>query len=216
MFNLLKKGSWFVLAFCLSDFSMADSFYYQRGTEWVQVPAFGLAVNAAYVDSDLSQYKRVLILEPSIEFQKGWQSEHRHASKTDMERISKRLAGVYRDVFTEVLTSAGYEVTDKPSDDVLGLRTEFTDLDVAAPDIHSYGSVRTIASSPGGLSFSSELFASTEDTVLARVSDQKQGRSTGRVYLGNSVSNNRQARYLMKYWAEMVVAELQGTSAIPL
>jgi len=191
---------------------MADSSCYQKGAEPECTPRLNLAITAPDLSDSNDQYNRILILEPTIAFRKNWQRDHRDVTKADVERISSRLAKLYREVFTEVFTSEGYEIANEPAEDVVGLKTAFTNLDVAAPDTRSPVRVKHLASSAGGMTINSELFDSADNVVLAHLTDSKQDRFGGRLYLGNSVNNTHEARRLMKYWAELVVDRLQGTS----
>jgi len=211
MFPTCKKLGWAVLGLCLAGTGMADSFCNQKevalaGATWLQP-----AVRATELSGNNTQYNRILILEPTIEFRKNWQRDHRDVSKAEMERISGRLAKLYREVFTEVFASDGYEIANEPAEDVVGLKTAFTDLDVAAPDTRTAGRVKHLAASAGGMTISSDLFDSSDEFVFAQVTDSRRDQFGRRPHVGNYANNSHEARRLMKYWAELVVARLQGS-----
>ena len=102
------------------------------------------AVYMAYIDpeADFSVFKRVMILDPFVSFTSNWQRDQnrnrrRNVRASDMERIKTDTANLFRDVFTEQLEAAGYEIVHQADYDVLLLRPAIIDLNISAPDIRT-------------------------------------------------------------------------------
>ena len=107
-------------------------------------------VHMAYIDpnADFSVFQRVAILDPHVAFRSNWQrdqnrSRSRNVRTSDMERIKEDVASLFKDVFTEQLEAAGFDVVNYAGDDVLVLRPAIVDLDVTAPDTRSASRSRT-------------------------------------------------------------------------
>jgi hypothetical protein len=161
---------------------------------------------AVYVKpgADFSIYKRVRILDVYIAFKKDWQREHRGVTKNDMERIKRRLAEMFREVFVDVLEKGGYPVVYEDGDDVLLIRPAIIDLDITAPDVMTAGRSRTYVTSAGAATLYIELYDSTTGEILARAIDRKSGRNYGSWRMSSSVTNSAEARRILKQWARML------------
>ena len=155
--------------------------------------------DVAYVDpdADFSVYSKFMILEPGIAFKKNWKREHGNVSNSDMERIRRRLAALFTEVFTDVLEDAGYPVVSAPGDDVLLVRPALVDLDISAPDTLSSGRSRTFVTGAGAMTLYVEAYDSVTGAILARAIDRKAARDTGHFNLSSSVYSSSEARKVL-------------------
>ena len=116
-----------------------------------RVPDSRLAVVYAEPGADLSIYDSVKIVDVYVAFKKNWERDHNRSASSlstrvkprDMERIKTSLAEQFHDVFSEVLTEGGYQVTEETGENILLVRPAIIDLDPEAPDITSATATRT-------------------------------------------------------------------------
>jgi hypothetical protein len=173
----------------------------------------GSRVHMAYVDpnADFSVFQRVAILDPHVAFRSNWQrdqnrSRSRNVRASDVERIKEDVASMFKDVFTEQLEAAGFEVVNYAGEDVLILRPAIVDLDVAAPDVRTAGRSRTYTASGGAATLYLELFDSLSGAIVGRAADRRGGgRSGGFATASNRVTNRADARREFRVWADKLI-----------
>ncbi len=172
----------------------------------------GAKVAAVYTKpgADFSVYHKVALVPAYVAFRKHWERDHRGVSSNDMERIKRKLAELFRDVFTEVLESGGYPVVESAGADVLVLRPAIIDLDVSAPEPMASGRSRTYTANAGAMTLLLELIDSETGDVLARAVDRKAGRdmSGSLSFSGTSLHNRAEAERLLKAWATLLKGRL--------
>ena len=170
-------------------------------------------VHMAYIDpdADFSVFHRVAILDPHVAFRSNWQrdqnrSRSRNVRASDMERIKEDVAGIFKDVFTEQLEAAGFEVVNYAGEDVLVLRPAIIDLDVTAPDTRTAGRSRTYTAGTGAATLYLELFDSLSGAIIGRAADRRAGgRSGGFATVSNRVTNRADARREFRVWADKLI-----------
>lgn len=170
-------------------------------------------VGAAYIDpeADFSVFRRVAILDPYVAFRANWQRDQNRRRGTnvragDMERIKADVAWLFRDVFTERLEAAGFEIVNVANQDVLVLRPAIIDLDVTAPDNRSAGRSRTFAASTGAATLYLQLVDSVSGDTIGRAIDRRAARRAGgSVTWSNRVTNTAEARRMVGRWADTLV-----------
>ena len=171
------------------------------------------ALAYAKPDVDLSVYDRLLILDCPVAFRKNWQRDKNRdalglsgrVSDADMERIKNDMAELFREVFIEELDEeGGYEVVDKPAEDVLLIRPAIIDLDVEAPDLRTAGRTRTFTSSAGAATLYIELYDSVSGEILARAIDRKADRDYGTMQWTSRVTNAAAAKRIVRVWAGLL------------
>jgi hypothetical protein len=173
----------------------------------------GSRVHMAYIDpdADFSVFHRVAILDPHVAFRSNWQrdvnrSRSRNVRASDMERIKEDVAGIFKDVFTEQLEAAGFEVVNYAGEDVLILRPAIIDLDVTAPDVRTAGRSRTYTAGTGAATLYLELFDSLSGAIIGRAADRRAGgRSGGFATVSNRVTNRADARREFRVWADKLI-----------
>jgi hypothetical protein len=178
-------------------------------------PVDDSAVYMAYIDpeADFSVFKRVMILDPFVSFTSNWQRDQnrnrrRNVRASDMERIKTDTANLFRDVFTEQLEAAGYEIVHQADYDVLLLRPAIIDLNISAPDIRTAGRSTTFTATAGAATLYIELFDSVNGTIIGRAADRKAARNTASMSWSNRVTNRAEASRMFRGWANTLVAFL--------
>jgi hypothetical protein len=170
-------------------------------------------VHMAYIDpnADFSVFQRVAILDPHVAFRSNWRrdvnrSRSRNVRASDVERIKEDVAGMFKDVFTEQLEAAGFEVVNYADEDVLILRPAIVDLDITAPDTRSAGRSRTYSAGTGAATLYIELFDSLSGAIVGRAADRRAaGRSGGFATVSNRVTNRADARREFRAWADKLI-----------
>jgi len=179
-------------------------------------PVDDSVVYMAYIDpeADFSVFQRVMILDPFVSFTSDWQRDQnrnrrRNIRASDMERIKTDTANLFRDIFTEQLEAAGYEIVHQADYDVLLLRPAIIDLNITAPDTMSAGRSRTLSATAGAATLYVELFDSVSGTIIGRAADRKAARnSRGNLSWSNRVTNRQEATRMFRGWADTLVAFL--------
>jgi hypothetical protein len=175
-------------------------------------------VYSAFIDpkADFSVFRRVAVLEPTVAFRSNWQrdvnrSRSQNVRASDVERIKADVAQIFKDVFTEELEAAGYEIANYTGEDVLLLRPAIIDLDIAAPDVRRGGRSRTYTAATGAATLVLELFDSLSFDIVGRAFDRRTaGRSGGFATASNRVTNRSDARREFRAWARMLVEFLDA------
>src|SRR5215469_18362797 len=157
-----------------------------------------------------TQYKKVAILDPYVEFSKEWVNDYnrdqrdpsRQIRDSDLERAKKALQGDFKKIFTEELQKGGrYQVTDSGGSDVLVLRPALINIQVSAPDLMTAGRSTSYVESAGAMTMYLELWDSASNTILARVVDGKvDPNQFGQ--RSSSVTNRAAANRMMESWAD--------------
>jgi hypothetical protein len=172
----------------------------------------GSRVHMAYIDpkADFSVFQRVAILDPHVAFRSNWQrdqnrSRSRNVRASDVERIKEDVAGLFKDVFTEQLEAAGFDVVNFADEDVLVLRPAIVDLDVTAPDVRSAGRSRTYTAGGGAATLYIELFDSLSGDIIGRAADRRASGRGGFATRSNRVTNRADARREFRVWADQLI-----------
>ncbi|MBT8446603.1 MAG: DUF3313 domain-containing protein, partial [Gammaproteobacteria bacterium] len=130
---------------------------------------------------------------------------------SDVERIKADVAQTFKDVFTEELEAAGYEIANYTGEDVLLLRPAIIDLDITAPDVRRGGRSRTYTAATGAATLVLELFDSLSFDIVGRAFDRRAaGRSGGFATASNRVTNRGDARREFRVWARLLVEFLDA------
>jgi len=156
-----------------------------------------------------TQYNRVAILEPLVEFEKDWQKDYNNSrrglegrvSDNDIERMKAGLAAEFKKVFTkELQDKGGYQVVDTAAPDVLVLRPALLNVEVNAPDMMTAGVNATVVRSAGQMTLFLELWDSSTNTLLARIMDAAAD-SDSFAKQANRVTNVQAADRILGDWA---------------
>jgi hypothetical protein len=170
-------------------------------------------------NADLSQYTDVAILECFVAFVKDWERDYnrdaislqRQVSDNDMDRIKKRLAAEFKEIFTEEVTKDGkHNVVDHVGPDVLILRPAIVNLDVTAVgDQNVAGRSRTYSASAGQMTLYLELYDSVTSTIIAKITDAQADRQGGSTFqMSSNVTNTSAADRILRSWARELIDHL--------
>ena len=156
-----------------------------------------------------TQYNRVAILEPLVDFEKDWQKDYNSSrmgldgrvSDKDIERMKAGLAAEFNKVFTkELQDKGGYQVVTTAAPDVLVLRPALLNVEVNAPDIMTAGINATVVRSAGQMTLFLELWDSSTNTLLARIMDAAADNDSF-AKQANRVTNTQAADRILGDWA---------------
>jgi hypothetical protein len=156
-----------------------------------------------------TQYERVAILDPLVEFEKDWQKDYNSSrvglegrvSDKDVERMKTGLAAEFKKIFTDELQNkGGYQVVDTAAPDVLVLRPALLNVEVNAPDVMTAGINASVVRSAGQMTLYLELWDSATNTLLARIMDA-QADNDAFAKQANRVTNTQAADRILRDWA---------------
>ncbi|MCJ7557234.1 MAG: DUF3313 domain-containing protein [Gammaproteobacteria bacterium] len=165
----------------------------------------------------LDPYTKVILLDCYVAFRKDWQKDKNREAislsgqvkTSDMEKIKKKVADGFREIFTEELqTKGGYAIVDQPGDDVLIVRPAIMNLDITAPDIKSSSMTRGVVASAGQMTLFMELYDSSTGDIIARVIDPQGADRGGFAMMASSVTNTVEATRIIRKWAETLRSHL--------
>ena len=161
--------------------------------------------------ADLGIYDRIMLADASVAFKKNWMRDQNRSSarssasrvkEGDMERIKQDVAVMFREVFTEELQNAGYELVDEPGDNVLLAKPAIIDLDVVAPDLRTASRTSTYSETAGEMTLVLDLFDSVTNDKIVTARDRKRDYQRGYMEWRTSVSNRATAVRMMRAWAK--------------
>jgi hypothetical protein len=168
-----------------------------------------MALVYAKPDVDLSQYKRIYLVQPQISFIKDWlnfqnNKLRQQVTVDDMQRIKTELAGLFMEVFKDELqNNGGYELVDFAAEDVLIVHPSIVDLNVISPDTPGTRNTRSAIASVGSMFLFMELIDSVTGDKLVKAMDNKYDQTRPRP-VRNKVRNERAARDMLAEWAELL------------
>lgn len=226
----LNKITVLLLSFVFAVYSMSAL---AKKQEWPEVTEDGLhrvhdsklAIVYAEPGADLSIYSKVIILEPTVAFDKNWERNQRHgsasklstSSRVNTKKIKKDLAVEFMEVFTETLISGGYEVVTEADDDVLLVRPAIVNLDVTAPQTHGSGRTESYTRSAGEMTLSIDLFDSVTGDVIAKALDRKIDNENDARFAtyASAKTNKAAAKRILVEWAEILLGALNEVRSHP-
>ncbi len=226
MFYVLKKISQILFLLIAASSTSCASL----NDQYPATSADGLKrIESKYVDAmywqdgaTLQSYERVQILDVSVAFKKDWLRDYNRdvpglsgrADQSDMDRIKQSLAYEFVRVFTkELQEKGGYEIADKPAENVLQLRPAIVDLDVAAPDLKTAGRITTYTAEAGEMTLVMDLYDSASGAKIGTVIDRGRSRDRGSFRISNSVTNKSEADIILRKWATLLVNALDEARA---
>ena len=159
--------------------------------------------------ADLSRYSRIYLVDTFVAFKKNWLRDQNKSyvhkiSTSDMDKMKTELAGLFRDVFTEVLEQGGYELVTERAEDVLIIKPAIINLNIAAPENKSTSDRRTYSESVGEMTLYLELYDSVTNDLIAKALDRQTDRETGYFQWQTQVRNRAAANRILKVWANVL------------
>jgi len=159
--------------------------------------------------AEFSQYNRIFLADTHVAFKKNWQRDQnrtksQRVTTDEMEKMKMELAGLFHDVFSEVLEQGGYELVTERAEDVLVIKPAIINLDITAPDTMSANRSHSYSESVGEMTLYLELYDSITDDLIAKALDRKVDRKTGYFQWQTRVSNRAAANRILKVWANVL------------
>lgn len=158
---------------------------------------------------DLRDYGRVVVDACTVRFRDDWQRDQnrnrdpsRRVTTDDMQRISRELAEMCREVFAAELaevTPGGGDVAERSG--TLSLQPAIVDLDIAAPDLQTPGRELTYVTSAGQMTLRLQLVDTESGAVVGRIIDRRQAMHTTDPRRATVVSNRSEAELILGQWA---------------
>lgn len=206
-------------AFLLSPNLLAQSDDWPEVTEdgLVRMDDTRMAVVYAKPGATLAGYNKIMLMDPEVAFKKNWERDLRSgsasklssSSRVNTTRIKKQLAEEFKTVFTEKLTSGGYEVVTEAGDDVLQVSPAIVNLAINAPELTGAGQTTQYIRSAGEMTLYVELFDSVTGDLIAKAIDRQIDKENNRMYTwANSSTNKVAAELILNGWADILVAAL--------
>lgn len=177
-----------------------------------------LALVYAQPGVDWSQYKKIYLDDPYIDFKKNWQRDQNETSpgkitEQDMAKIKIELGSLFITVFSETLEDGGYELVLETGDDVLLIRPAIIGLDVVSPDTSASNTSHAYSETAGEMTLHMELYDSVSGDILAKALDRQEDRQTGYFEWKNGVTNRAAANRILQVWANVLKEGLDDARA---
>lgn len=169
-------------------------------------------------DADLAAYRKVIIDQPKVEFQKGWlkyinstREPSRWLVRDDQQQIADNLTTGMARVFDDTFKTRGYEIVAAPGPGVLRLSPNITDLFLNAPDTQSARLTRTYSVDTADATLVLEARDAVSGTVLARFVDRTTAHELRRLpQYTSDVSNLFWMEALSRQWATNSIKEFEA------
>jgi hypothetical protein len=176
--------------------------------------------------ADFRPYKKVLLKEAEVAFQKNWlrninTNRELGASKVteaDAAKIVQAARAGFNEIWAETFKSNGWEVVTAPGEDVLQVRPAVINLYVNAPAAATSGASRSYTVEAGEATLLLEIRDSRAGTLLGRFADRRQTARSPRPQLTDAVTNRAEFGSLFTNWATIAakgLKELQASSPLP-
>jgi hypothetical protein len=163
-------------------------------------------------DVDFSDYAKIMIGEPVVEFSKNWNPRNYGTyglSAAQLTKIRVDLAGLAKSVFAKSLGDGGYEVVTEAGDGVLVVTPNIVDVFINAPSAPTAGRSRTYTMEAGSATLVLQVNDAVTGTLLAVVLDKRRSGSST-LQWSTSVSNRAAADAMLKSWADQFKGELDA------
>ncbi len=160
---------------------------------------------------NLSQYKKVYIKDPTVEFSERWLKKF---DTTQYVSYSNRIKKDYGAMLKEVLAKrlvkeADIEIVDQRGDDVLVLLPSLQNVFITNPE--TAGIKHTLFVYVGYAALELTVYSDKDQEVLAMFIDQRDSKKLGSQdhAVALRAKNERSFRSLFKKWAKQAVKHLQ-------
>jgi hypothetical protein len=136
----------------------------------VRVPARASGGVYRAPGANFTQYKRIILEPPTVEFTADWRESHPEVSDTEVTRIRGEAIRLFHDEFKRELVDRGpYEFADAPAADVLRVTPHVVDLDIPAPNAGAEVGMRSYTPGPVKLQVAGDFQDGISNTLLGRV-----------------------------------------------
>jgi hypothetical protein len=169
-----------------------------------------------YADPDViwSEYLQIQLQPATVAFRKNWQRDQNRydpfkVKNKDVEKIKSGLSELFHEVFTEELTTdGGYSMAEASGNEVMTIKPQIVDLDIHAPDTMSSNRSTSYTRQAGRMTLILEIYDSISGDMIAKLSHRQDSPDYGYMQWSNSVSNNAEARRMLRKWAKALRTRL--------
>jgi len=177
--------------------------------------------------ADFRPYKKVLLKEAEVAFQKNWVRDMNANRATltgpkvtdaDALKIVQEARTGFNETWADTFKANGWEVVKAPGEDVLQVRPAVINLYVNAPAAAASGTSRSYTVEAGEATLLLEVRDSRTGTLLGRFADRRQTSNSPRAQMTDSVTNRAQFGSLFTNWAGIAakgLKNLQASSPLP-
>jgi len=166
-------------------------------------------------DVDFSDYSKIMLGEPAVEFSRNWNPRNfgrSGLSAAQVRRIRTDLADMAKSVFARTLSEGGYEIVTDAADGVLFINPNIVNVFINAPDVPTAGRSRTYTVNAGSATLALQVNDAVTGTLLAVVLDSRRSGSSSMQW-ATSVSNRAAAERMLRGWAEQLKRVLDAARA---
>ena len=153
------------------------------------------------------QYRRILLEPLGVSFERNWEREHPEVSPSDIDRIRRQAAELFRDEFTRELVARGtYTLAEAPGPDVLTVTPKIVDMDISAPQAGRQPGMRSYVVTEGEMTLVAEIHDSRSGALIGRIIDRQRAARNGfsQLQLSNPVTNSHEARIAFQHWSRLL------------
>ncbi len=165
---------------------------------------FYIAQNAS-----LSQYKKVLVLDSRVTFDKDWIKDNRlKVSSKYKDKTTTRYSKLFKEQLTKIFEEdTRFTVVNEKAKDVLVIAANINDLDIYGPD--DKPQIKQYVYRAGEGQLQASLKTHTGKT-LATFEDRRESIDRGRQTPSrtNSILNERDFRLLMRKWSKQLAKHI--------
>jgi hypothetical protein len=159
------------------------------------------------LDTDFTQYKRVMIEPLTVEFLKGWRKQHRDISEKEVRRIQTETTNNFREVFTEIFVGEGaFELAEVREADVLVVVPRMVDLKIPAPETEQNSGYSSSSLNSISMQMTGELRDGVTGDILLRVImiDPENEMKVNQIPGSNRLANAFEIRLSLERWSRLV------------
>ena len=208
------------VSLCLGTAAMAKS----APANWdglVQVPAKNVDLLYLRPGADFRQYKAIILAPTEVSFRKNWAKDLNRSrpglnrvSDADVREAIDKAQDKLKSTFEKRFQQAGFQLVSAPAEDALRVLVGVANVDVAAPEMRSFGPNRVVSDQAGQATLVIEARDSLSGELLGRAIDHSSAGDTLMTWRTSS-SNWADFEHLFDGWARVSAKGLQKLIASP-
>jgi hypothetical protein len=141
----------------------------------------------------------------------------RRVTQGHADKVLEAARTNFSDIFNEAFTKAGWQIVDKPGENVLRVTPGVMNLYLFAPDVQAAGRTTQYVAESGEATLVIEVRDSLTNALLGRFFDRREAGSD-MPQMASRVSNTADFRALFRQWSGIAVnglTVLKEVSPIP-
>jgi hypothetical protein len=163
-------------------------------------------------------YTDIALLPTTVQFRDRWlRDQNRYdrfkVSRADMRKIENFVAEQFQSIVSSQLVNDGrYAMNTSKGKQVLTIKPNIIDLNIAAPATSRAASSRQLTSSSAKMTIILELYDSESGVLLATTQDRIEDQYSGTLQAASSSTNKADTQRLLKRWASDLNRKLDVSS----